>query len=346
VLPWGIAADEGSAALRRALLDRCALDDIVVLDNRDAIFPIHRALKFVALSATHAGRTASLRVRPPIRDIADLDRLSGGVEVGFEPIEISRDLLDRVSGGTLAVPHVTGPADVRVLEFLTSRAPAACSATGWGLRFGRELNATDDRDLFSESSEGFPVIAGRHVGAFRVERDRAALRIPADIARRRLGDAVLRHRLAYRDVSGAGNRTTLIAAIVPPRVATTHTVFCLKTRLALDEQLFLCALLNSYVLNFVARTRVGTHVTTAIVHALPLPRPSRSSPAFLRIAGLARARLSNPADAALACRLQAEVAALYELDRGMLETILTTFPLVPLDERSAVAAAAAAQRAV
>ena len=344
VLPWGIAADEGSAPLRRALLDRHALDEVIVLDNRDAIFPIHRSVKFVALSGTNAGRTPAVRLRPAIRDLADLDRLSAGA--GSDPIEIGRELLDRLSAGTLAVPQVNGSAEVQALDLLTKRAPAASSPLGWGLRFSRELNATDDRDLFAASDGGLPVIAGRHVSRFRIDPGSTAHRIEEDVARRRLGDAVLRHRLAYRDVSGAGNRTTLIAAIVPPRVVTTHTVFCLKTRLPLDEQLFLCALLNSYVLNFVARTRVGTHVTTAIVHALPLPRPARSSPVFARIVRLARSLVASPADARLACQLHAEVAGLFDLGRDVLETILATFPLVPRDERDAVAAAWAARRAV
>lgn len=346
VLPWGIAADEGSAGLRRALFDKASLDEVVVIDNRDAIFPIHRALKFVALSGTNAGHTPSLRLRPPIRDLADLDRLSSGAAAGSEPAEISRELLGRLSGEVLAIPGVSGAAEVHALDFLTRSAPAASSASGWGLRFGRELNATDDRALFRESGDGFPVIAGRHISPFHVETAGLPARIPADVARGRLGDAVLRHRLSYRDVSGAGNRTTLVAAIVPPRVVTTHTVFCLRTRLPLDEQLFVCALLNSYVLNFVARTRVGTHVTTAIAHALPLPRPSRSSPVFSRIAGLARALASGPADPQLACRLQAEVAMLFNLDAGMLETILATFPLVPRDERDMVLAAVRARCAI
>jgi hypothetical protein len=38
---------------------------------------------------------------------------------------------------------------------------------------------------------------------------------------------VRRARLAYRDVASATNRLTLIAAVIPARAATTHTLFCL-----------------------------------------------------------------------------------------------------------------------
>jgi hypothetical protein len=339
ILPWGIVADEGSAGLRQELFNRCALDQLIPIDNRDGVFPIHRALKFVALSGTSAGSTATLRLGQAVRDVAELDRMDGALsDPPSGRVELTRELLDGVSGGSLAVPHVRSAGHVRILELLLACAPPAGSPGGWNLRFARELNATDDRHLMSEAGDGYPVIAGRHLHAFHVEPAAATLRIDPMVARRRLGDAVLRHRLAYRDVSGAGNRMTLISAVVPPRVVTTHTLFCLKTRLTSDEQLFVCALLNSFVANFFVRMRVGTHVTTKIVGTLPLPRPARTSSAFAAVVSGARDLAAAPRNGEAAARLQACVAALYGLDADTLEAILSTFPLVPAVERDAVLA--------
>ncbi|HSL20303.1 MAG TPA: N-6 DNA methylase [Vicinamibacterales bacterium] len=333
VLPWSLATDEGSAALRRRLLDRCTLDDLAVLDNRDAIFPIHRALKFVALCATVAGRTDAIRYPPAVRD----GRVLEGAEFDAGPhvIEITRRLIERVSGPSLAIPYLGSSEEARVLEQISRAAPVASSGNGWGLAFGRELNASDDKALLTRDVTGYPVIAGRHIEPFRAHPEATDCRVAPDTAARRLGDAIMRHRLAYRDVAGAGNRTTLIAAIVPPRVVTTHTLFCLRTRLPFEDQLFVCALLNSYVANFVVRTRVGTHVTTALVHALPLPRPGRGGAAFARIVSLARARARGQARPGEIAKLEAEVARLYGLDRDMFAIVLSTFPLVPEADRRA-----------
>jgi hypothetical protein len=332
VLPWGLATDEGSASLRRRLLDHCTLDDMVVLDNRKGIFPIHRGLKFCALFAGNGGPSDIFAYRPGVCDITDLDRYDEADRAAApDRIELSRQLLEALSGRSLAVPYVTTMTAVRILERLTASAPAAASPKGWGLRFGRELNASDDKDAFSEGGEGYPVIAGRHIEPFRVSVDRTSLRISPRDARERLGGAVQRPRLAYRDVAGAGNRLTLIAAVIPPRVVTTHTLFCLQTILEDDEQLFLCAVLNSYAANFLIRTRVGTHVTASLVHSLPMPRPPRASTAFTEIVSLAR-RGGSP-------ELQAAVASLYALDRPMFETILATFPLISAEERHAALAA-------
>jgi hypothetical protein len=67
-------------------------------------------------------------------------------------------------------------------------------------------------------------------------------------------------------------------------VVTTHTLFCLKSDLALDAQRVLCGVLNSFVANYLVRLRVTTHVTVAIVDRLPAPRPERGARPFGEIA--------------------------------------------------------------
>ena len=90
-----------------------------------------------------------------------------------------------------------------------------------------------------------------------------------------------RDRLAYRDVASPTNRQTLIAAIVPREMVTTHTVFCVKETLDEEAQQFLCGILNSYVANYLIRMRVGTHVSAAIVARLPVPQ-ARSAGSAVR----------------------------------------------------------------
>ena len=137
-------------------------------------------------------------------------------------------------------------------------------------------------------------------------------------------------RLAYRDVAAPTNRLTLIAAIVPPRVITTHTLFCLKGRHDLTMQQFLCGVFNSFVANYLVRLWVGMHVTVAIVARLPVPFVATGSVAFADIASLA-ARLATQADREVSAALQARVAHLYGIPREEFRHILGTFPLIPLE---------------
>ena len=121
-----------------------------------------------------------------------------------------------------------------------------------------------------------------------------------------------RPRLAYRDVASATNRLTLIAAVLPAGCVSTHTLFCLRTPLPLAAQHFLCGLFNSFVVNYLVRMRVTTHVTTATVERLPIPPPGYSPSAEREIAALARL-LSRRRRSRAWTRLQALAAQLYQL---------------------------------
>jgi len=145
---------------------------------------------------------------------------------------------------------------------------------GWDARFGRELNATDDRGAFRPGRHGLPVVDGKHIEPFRAALDTIDRSIAAADARRLLRSDRHQHpRLAYRDVASATNRLTLIAAVLPAGCVSTHTVFCLRTPLPRRAHDFLCGLFNSFVVNYLVRLRVTTHVTTATVEQLPIPTP-------------------------------------------------------------------------
>ena len=174
---------------------------------------------------------------------------------------------------------------------------------------------------------------GKHLAPFRVNLGAVARTVSVEDAHRRLPcDPYLGPRLAYRDVASATNRTTLIAAVLPGGCVSTHTVFCLRTALALEAQHFLCGMFNSLVVNYFVRLRVSTHVTTAIVERLPVPAREQAPAAFTEVAALARG-LARRFDPAAFARLNAIVARVYQLTAGEFADVLDTFPLVPKDER-------------
>ena len=116
--------------------------------------------------------------------------------------------------------------------------------------------------IFDRGRAGLPVLEGKHIEPFRVHADRSTLRISEHNASRLLDAATTfsRTRLAYRDVASSTNRLSLIAAVLPAGVVTTHSLFCLKTMLSSDTQAFLCAMLNSYVANYLVRQVMTTHL--------------------------------------------------------------------------------------
>jgi hypothetical protein len=243
-------------------------------------------------------------------------------------------LLQKVSGNDLAIPHLRCPLDLTILERVATLFPPLGDQTGWGAKFGRELNATDDRRVFQSAGAGLPVIEGKHLEPFRARARGARWAISSADADRLVGQRHHRARLAYRDVASSTNRMTLISAVLPAGCVSTHTIFCLRTRLSLRNQHFLCGLFNSFVLNYFVRLRVTTHVTTAIVERLPVPAPGAVPETAREIARLAiqLARRRGEATGVLA-KLNALVAELYQLTETEFSYVLSTFPLVPIQDR-------------
>jgi hypothetical protein len=334
VLPSGLASDRGSTALRRQLLSRCDVDAIVGLDNRRGVFPIHRSVRFLLLTATAGPSTRSIGCRFGESDLTTLDHIDDDAHGSSSfDVRITPALLERISPDDGAIPWLAHRLDLAIVERSAALFPPLGSDRGWHARFGRELNATDDRDALHAGGAGLPIVEGKQLEPFRANVSSARYAIARAEAARRLRDG--RHdraRLAYRDVAGATNRLTLIAAVLPAGCVSTHTVFCLRTPLRSASQHLLCGLFNSFVVNYLVRLRVSTHVTTGIVEQLPVPTIAAAPRACREIGALARllARRSDPLAMA---SLQARVAHLYQLSAAEFAHVLETFPLVPPEER-------------
>jgi hypothetical protein len=338
VLPSGLATDHGSAALRRRLFADCDVDALVGFDNQRGVFPVHRSLRFMLMTATRGPSTASIACRFGEQDPICLEQVgeepAGGC--AWYPVRLSPALLQRLTGSDLAIPEIRRPLDLAISERAAVLFQPLGSPTGWNARFGRELNATDDRAEFGRPGAALPVVEGKQIQPFRVNLGAARFSITARAAARRVEPARFgRPRLAYRDVASATNRLTLIAAVLPASCVSTHTLSCLRTPLPSRAQYFLCGLFNSLVLNYLVRLRVTTHVTTGVVEGLPVPQEHHAPRAARAIAALARL-LSRKADSDGWVTLQVTVARLYQLTPAELDHVLGTFPLIPSADRDAV----------
>ena len=355
LVPSGLETDAGSAHLRRALFDSTTIDTWAAFDNRHAIFPIHRSLQFLAVAGTRGGDTALLPMTRGLSDPQGLGRwpdLPGppnridATDTSPEMLTVHRHFLDAWDPETCAVPALASPIDLAIAS-QALRHPPLASPEGWHVRFGRELNASDDADIMRPSTPGpqadlhtLRVVDGRHVRPFRLEHDRAARVADRAAVQQRLGigpgpDAV---RVGYRDVSSRTNRVTLIAARLPPGVVSTHTVFCSRRPLTDEDAWCLVGLMNSLVVNYLVRLQVGVHVPAGLMARLPVPRPPDDLRATL--ATWARA-LGEVADAETMpdtyADLNAAVADLYGLTTPEFHHVLSGFPLIPatLRERCA-----------
>ena len=177
------------------------------------------------------------------------------------------------------------------------------------------------------------------------------------------------YRLGFRDIARSTDERTMIMAMLPRQIFCNHTLPTAVVRSVgggpdLSSALFLCAVMNSFTADYLLRQRVTTHLTFFIVYQLPVPRPSQDSRVFGSIVEHS-ARLScvslefadlwqdvmgspwseqkaatGPADRArLRAELDGLIAHLYGLTEEEFAYILTTFPVVPQEEKDAALAA-------
>ena len=123
------------------------------------------------------------------------------------PVRLSNQLLTAIGGPGRRIPDIRRIADLQLLERLTAAYPAAGAADGWCLRFGRELNATEDRKHFGRGR----VAGDRRQAPGSVHRRRERL-LPREC--QRASHAIFcpderfsLPRLGYRDVSGVAEST-------------------------------------------------------------------------------------------------------------------------------------------
>ncbi|HEX9367828.1 MAG TPA: N-6 DNA methylase [Vicinamibacterales bacterium] len=338
LMPSGLLTDHGCAPLRQHLFERCTIDAVIGLDNREGLFPIHRGLRFSLITASTSGSTTDLQSRSGVRTAGVLDDVPDEGSVP-DSVRVPLTLVRHFSGPGLAVPELQHARDRAILARVLAAAPPLGGDAGWQAQFGRELNATDDRAHFG--SAGLPVLEGKLVDPFAARAGEAAQFIDPVVCRRLLGHRARfdRPRLGYREVAASTNRMTLIAAMIPAGAVTTHTIFCMREPRDEAVHWFLCGVFNSFVANYLVRLRGGTHVPAAVIHQLPVPVPARESGAFAIIAGLARAAAADPRDAVARAELQARVTRAYGLDEEDLVHVLATFPIVPEEERHATLSA-------
>jgi len=179
------------------------------------------------------------------------------------------------------------------------------------------------------------------------------------------------YRLAFRNVGPATNERSMIMSVLPPYVFCPHSLSLEKvfhgvvsnnkvepnrTLLSDAERVFVCAVMNSFVIDEWLRKSVTKNISFFFVYATPVPRLTLADAGFAPIVQRATqlicttrefealvkkisAALKLPSiavkgvtDAAARAQLRAEldglVAHLYGLSESEFAHILTTFPLV------------------
>ncbi|WP_396432967.1 Eco57I restriction-modification methylase domain-containing protein [Limnohabitans sp.] len=299
-------------------------------------------------------------------DVAELSRFP---EEGALWLEV--ELIKRLTPDSHSVMEFKSALDVQIAEkmlkfpLLGERIP-----NSWNAKMMREFDHTaeDVRDflLSKTADKTVPLLEGKMIWQFDANYAGPQYWLPETKAlawlKKKKSDKNGRpyadtYRVAFRRQSASTNERTLIATVIPKRLHDDNLATFMPrddSGLSLSsekERVYLCALLNSYCIDFCIRSRVTTNLNFFFLEQLSVPRLSEFHPQFSPIVRRA-ARLicttpefddlaqsvglkgyhdgaTDPHERAqLRAELDGLVAHLYGLDEDEFAHILKTFPLV------------------
>jgi len=369
VLPRGLLAGAGAAALRERLFRRWTVYSADVLWNRRVwAFPdvFHRTrMTLLAARKTEPGTAATIPSAGPLAD-AETFRRARDLRIDYSLADLE------AWSPTLELPAIPDPEAGKVFEAMLKHPRFDSESRSWRAFPYRELDATGDSDLFNERGEGWPVWKGRTFDRYRPDlAEPIYWAAPGPVLERlqqkrrrsrgvfgRLAQEVRDDpstlppqdcRLIFRDVTNSKNTRSMIACLAPPHVFAIHDAPQLIFERG-DERdmLGVLAVLNSLPFDWLLRRRVETHVTFSILNSLPVPEATphwdrlaelagllsfvdERYTHFARRAGIVPNLLSSDARADAEAEIDALVADGYGLDERQLRILFRDFSERALD---------------
>ncbi|HET9467301.1 MAG TPA: N-6 DNA methylase, partial [Vicinamibacterales bacterium] len=139
ILPSGFASDHSCSRLRQTFMDRARIERLLGFHNVKGIFPIHRDVRFLLLTAIVGERTERVPCRFGCTDAAWLETLpDAAVEdpAGARPISLTREAIREWDPEHSTIPELIDPIDQSILVRVSSAVPKLADARGWAIRFG------------------------------------------------------------------------------------------------------------------------------------------------------------------------------------------------------------------
>jgi hypothetical protein len=166
------------------------------------------------------------------------------------------------------------------------------------------------------------------------------------------------YRIAWRNIARSKDQRTMICTILPPNVFLGNSLNYIKPlqfndngyskAISSKEMVFLCGMLNSFVVDFVLRTKVSNNANMFYVAELPIPRlnekdkyhleiinrvtrivcTTREFDALRREIGVKTSEMDLIKRDFLIAEINAYAAKVYKLTRAQLEYILSSFWIV------------------
>ena len=310
VVPSGIITDEGAKPLREKLF-LGKIRGIFEFENKRGIFPdVDGGMKFSLLVWDRAEPVPSF---PAAFYLQDIEALEGKAEQD-KFLEMPMDLVRISAPSSLSIPEVRNGQHMQVFSKIYHDHPLLGNPKkGWHVGFVAELHRTiaSKEGLFRSDGQGWPLIEGKCFHQFLPDYEKPIFTVDPDRGLKRTarcglykdgmnGFIHLMPRLAFRNVASSTNIRSLISCILPPQVFCSNSadiVVPIARAKAIKDNYceivsYLAGIFNSFVFDFLIRSRVSMNLNFFYVYQTPIP-PDYHSRTAKKIIQLS-ARLSSP----------------------------------------------------
>jgi len=310
IVPTGIATDDGNKAYFADITQNARLVSLYDIENREKLFPaVHTAMKFSLLTLGSADQAEFVCFATQVAQIADSRRR----------FTLTSDEFRLINPNTLTFPVFRSERDAELTKKIYRATPilideSRADGNPWGIRFSQGLfNMTSDSHLFMDAQgEGLLPLyeakmidfydhragtyAGRDAGRGYRVLPSPSLREYCDpsyrplpyywVSEREVCDSLPTNwerswLLAFKDVTAVTNERTVISTVIP-MAGVGHTAPLIFTTRSAEETTALLSNLNSIILDYAARQKVGgIHLTYSYVKQFPVLPPDRYTEADL-----------------------------------------------------------------
>lgn len=303
VLPSALMFEDGSLTLRKEILENKTLEYFYSFENRQAIFAdVDSRYKFALMlikntQANHTHKIKTMFYKTDMNSLKNKDEI----------LTLSLKDIKKLSPTHLALMELK---DKQALEILRKCYNAFQNLSFDYIDFVNELHMTNDKDLFIEEfREGLlPLYEGKMIHQFDANFSQATyflekakfderlkskeLYRAKKATQKELNPKLIKYdreffRLGYRAVARDTDERTLIASLLPKNCGFGHSMFANAPKLYIlkDDEicmdivpyeriLFVLALFNSLVVDFIIRNMVQINVSKTYLERIPLPQPS------------------------------------------------------------------------
>jgi hypothetical protein len=380
IIPSGVYTDLGTKQLREMLFVQTEIDALFGLSNERFIFEgVDHRFKFCLLTFEKGKSTesfqAAFRINP--REAIRVEKLDTFLNNQDECIEISVNLIRRLSPDSLSVMEFKNEGDIRIAEKMLQFPLLGEQIEGKGnLRLTREFDMTNDSHLFKqEPGKGrLPLYEGKMIHQFTHLYAEPRYWVEEKEARKALlgrngidnGQQLdyQCYRLGLRAIARNTDSRTIIVSAIPPKVVCGNSMLVSSgmDKISNNETILCQALLNSWVLDFYIRQMVSANINMFYIYQTPVPRLTSGDKYFWDIVQRAAKLICTAPEfdelarevglnshregvtdeterAQLRAELDGIIAHLYGLTEAEFAYILTTFPIVPETVKQAALAA-------